>query len=831
MLAGRRRQLFKKGMAAGAVAMALAPGPVFAQMTVFELFSGTTLDTRMHLIIGIVCGIIAFAVVAALMFLRAARRARRAEAKARSNAGQYDRKRDFLQAVLAAEPQLLVHWNEAGEPSIVANTLASSLGIPADIAKILRFASWLERESALELEKKVQLLHTEGLGFNLTLKSAQGAHIEADGRAAGGGSVLKLRDIAGRRQELADLCEQHQKLGREIDTMRSVLDAMPMPVWLHGTDGAIEWVNRSYVRAVDATDSQEVCREQIYFLNSGDRKMAQRLLNAGETYRGRVSALIAGENKLFDALVLPVGQVRAGVAIEAANADQASNEVNRHFGGHTRILDRISTAIAIFSTDQHLTYFNQAFAELWQLDSDWLEKKPGNGELLDKLREQRLLPEQADFRKWKQDQLAIYKSGEAGEEWWHLPDARSLHVVCDRGADGSVTYLYENLTETLNLQSRYNALIHVQKETLDHLGEGVAVFGSDGRLKLFNPSFTSIWKLDAGTLEREPHVDEVIALCRPLLDDDDAWNELKGAVTSIDDQRQPIGGYLARPDEVHLAYAGMPLPDGAILLTYVDVSATKRMENALIERNEALELADHLKSAFINHISYELRTPLTNIIGFSEFLQNAEVGPLNEKQREYLGDIRSSSDTLLAIIDDILDLATIDAGGLELKITDTNADEIINAAVLGVRESLAKANLQLEINVAEEDFFFRADPKRMTQVLYNLLSNAAGFSEPGGVISVNCHRAGGVVEICVEDHGCGMPDDYQQSAFERFESQPHGSRHRGPGLGLSIVKNLVELHEGSVELNSTPNEGTRVTVRFPSDGPPSRVQSPPAAAE
>ncbi|RMF02945.1 MAG: sensor histidine kinase, partial [Alphaproteobacteria bacterium] len=199
------------------------------------------------------------------------------------------------------------------------------------------------------------------------------------------------------------------------------------------------------------------------------------------------------------------------------------------------------------------------------------------------------------------------------------------------------------------------------------------------------------------------------------------------------------------------------------------------------------------------------------------------------KQREYLADIRSSSDTLLAIIDDILDLASIDAGGLELKVSEVTADEIINAAVLGVRDRLTRANLRLDIDIAPDTGVFRADVKRLTQVLYNLLSNAIGFSEAGELITLSCRRTGGDIEISVEDRGCGMPEEYKQAAFNRFESDPRGSRHRGPGLGLSIVKNLVELHGGSVHLDSAPNEGTRVTVRIPADGPPKEVQVPDAA--
>src|SRR6185312_13163712 len=139
---------------------------------------------------------------------------------------------------------------------------------------------------------------------------------------------------------------------------------------------------------------------------------------------------------------------------------------------------------------------------------------------LDRLRASRKLPEQADFRTWRADLLAAYRSRETREHWWHMPDGRTLRVIANPNPQGGMTWVYENVTERLDLESRYNSLIHVQGETLDHLAEGVAVFGSDGRLRLHNPSFAHIWGLSADLLGRKPHVVEIVRACRRAGDDD-----------------------------------------------------------------------------------------------------------------------------------------------------------------------------------------------------------------------------------------------------------------------------------------------------------------------
>jgi signal transduction histidine kinase len=480
-----------------------------------------------------------------------------------------------------------------------------------------------------------------------------------------------------------------------------------------------------------------------------------------------------------------------------------------------RSFDRLATAFAVFDADQRLAHFNQAYVDLWQLDAKWLATHPRDGEILDRLRQSRHLPEKADYRDWKKTWLSAYSTNSQREDQWHLPDGRTLHVVADSAAEGGVTYLYENVTERLALESRYNALIHVQRETLDTLREGVAVFGPNGRLRLHNRAFAAIWRLSPALLGSEPHIDDIIFACRPLYDDAQEWERTKAAVTAIFSERRPYESQFDRPDGTVITSAALPLPDGGTLITYSDVTDSKRVERALIERNEALETASRVKSAFVSHVSYEMRTPLTNIIGFTELLASPVTGALADKQREYLSDIRSSGQTLLAIIDDILDLATIDAGTFELKLAPVKVRGVIEAAVLGLRERLKQNRIDLDIRIEPKVDEFVADGPRVTQILYNLLSNAIGFSAPGSKVVLSCRREDAKLAFTVEDEGCGIPPEYQATAFDRFESRSNGSGHRGAGLGLSIVKSLVELHGGEVVLSSTPGHGTKISARLP----------------
>ena len=259
-----------------------------------------------------------------------------------------------------------------------------------------------------------------------------------------------------------------------------------------------------------------------------------------------------------------------------------------------------------------------------------------------------------------------------------------------------MTYLFEDVTERLDMVRRYDALIRVQGETLDNLAEAVAVFGSDGRLRLHNPAFIDMWRLEPLALADRPHIEAVIGWCKKLYDDDALWQRLHGTVTAIEG-REVVKSRLELRNGSVADLITVPLPDGATLVAFLDVTDTINVERALRERNEALETADALKVDFVHHVSYELRSPLTNIIGFAHLMGEPSLGALSNKQREYLGYINTSTNALLAIINDILDLATIDAGAMKLNLGLVDIRRTMSAAAEGIRDRLIKDNITLDI--------------------------------------------------------------------------------------------------------------------------------------
>jgi signal transduction histidine kinase len=758
-------------------------------------------------------GLVIFAVLATIALLRTRKTADHAEAGSREHAMELRAEIDRLKTLLLSEPQVLVAWAAATDAVDILGD--SDLIVAGDVPeRVLAFGTWLEPAAAQRMEHAVDTLRGEGRGFVMTLTTSAGRPIEAEGRAVGGRAVLRLRDVSGIESELIDLAERHDRLQSDVETLKQLLDSLPAPVWARDAAGKLVFVNQAYARAVDAKDSTDAVERELELLDRAARHELTRARSVGEAYAGRVPAIAAGSRRIFDVVDAPSGAGSAGMAIDRTEVETMRAELARMVEAHRRVLDQLATGVTIFNVDRKLIFHNSAFRTLFDLDPALLENTPTDGAVLDALRTGRKLPEETDFRQWKTQLYEAYRAVEPKEHMWHLPDGRTLRVVTTPNPEGGVTYLYDDVTERLALHRRYDALIKVQSETLDHLAEAVAVFGSDGRVRLHNQAFQRMWKLAPESLDANPHIEAVAAWCQALHDDNAVWRNLRGAVTAIDG-REPLVARLERRDGMMIDMTTMPLPDGATLVTFQDVSDTVNVERALRERNEALVAADGIKIDFVHHVSYELRSPLTNIIGFAHFLGDPAFGPLTEKQREYLGYITASTNALLALINNILDLATIDAGAMSLTLGDVDIRASMEAAAEGVLDRLVKDNLKLDIQTPPGIGSFSADERRLRQVLFNLLSNAVGFSPPGGTVTLTAERKPDAVVFTVTDRGPGIPPEQKDKVFDWFETDSRGSGHRGTGLGLSLVRSFVQLHGGTVTIESTPGQGTIVTCVFP----------------
>ncbi|MEL7272202.1 MAG: ATP-binding protein [Pseudomonadota bacterium] len=766
-------------------------------------------------------GAFAFAMWSATWLIRERRQLENANTSMAMELADLRARHERAQALLDVPDQRVVIWEGRNEAPVCRGVLPESTGAPMDTGQFTAFGSWMNAASAQSFENALHRLRERAEGFDMAVETRAGSVVEVQGRASGSHAFVRFLNLDGDRAALAALEAQHTNLVQTTDTMQALMEGIPFPVWLRNGAGDLTWANSAYVQAVDSEDLTAVLNANTQLLDEPQRRLvsnahaAQQETQGRSVFNQRLPATISGDRRMVDVSEVAHEGGSAGLAVDMSEVEEVQAHLRRTLESHAQTMNQLATAVAIFDEKRHLIFHNAAFENLWKLERGLLEAEPDNGQLFDAMRDAGQLAEQPDWSKWRNGLLTVYEETQPQEHWWHLPDGRTLRVIANPHKQGGVTWVFENVTEQLEMESRYIALTKVQGETLDHLSESIAVFAPDGRLKLSNPPFQKLWQLSDEDVAANTRIADIAALCRPLMERPEIWDDVSTAITGISDTREPMAGQLALRDGTVCDYALVPLPNGQAMLSFMDVTAMVHFETTLKERNEALVAAEKLKNEFIEHVSYEFRAPLTSIMGFAEMLQQQHFGPLNERQLDYVADISGESKTLHELVDNLLDLATVDAGIMELEMESVDTRALLRRVAREMTDRLHAKDLKISIRQSGGAAQFTGDARRIEQIINNLVSNAIVFSPEGETITLESATAGDGVRLAVIDNGPGVPEGQRGMIFDRFNSASKSSGKRGAGLGLSIARALVELHGGTIKLDSVMGEGTRFECFFP----------------
>ncbi len=673
----------------------------------------------------------------------------------------------------------------------------------------------LRPEDAEALARDIASAQRAGKSFARPVKAVgsartmmiRGAPASSD-LAAPGSVILWVFDATESQSEINNLQAEREQLRSALESLSGLIESAPLPMWHRRPDLRLALINSAYVKAVDAESAQAVIAQGIELVEAvnGQSPMAAaaRAAESGEPLARLVPATIDGIRRVMRVVDVPLGAAGiAGFAIDMYELEQARAENRRMAAAQRDMLDRLSAGVAQFGADRTIRFWNQPFMSLFGLQPDHLAEQPEFERVLDRMREAGRMPEHRDFPAWRAERRDWFLSPEAREENWLLADGTHLRVFAQPLPDGGLLMIFEDRTEAVQLSSARDTLLRVRTATFDNLFEAIGVFSSDGRLHLWNSRFRKIWQVDEDILAAHPRIDVLMQKVAKRLVKPHQASIVRELVRAATLERKQRGGRVAFADGTSFDFAAIPLPDGNALFTMLDVTDSRRMEQVLRDRNEALEEADRIKTAFLGNISYDLRTPLTSIAGFAEMMQKGYAGELPPTAAEYVDAITQSTDKLTMLIDNVLDLAQGEAGALELELAPVDLAALARDSAERIAAEAKERGLNLVVDLKPSLGGMTGDARRIAQALDKLLGNAVRTLPTGARVLLHGDGNQRMARLIVSDDGPGMILDARPDRGETLD------------LGLPLARQLVEAHGGTLSVMSEPGEGTLVTMELP----------------
>jgi signal transduction histidine kinase len=768
----------------------------------------------------VLAGAILFALIAAAgAALFIGLRARAEAARATDEAAR-------LRAMLAASPTLAMLVRGDGRVEM-SQTLAGWLGLERPVTVLADLADegiGLSTEDVSALNREVAAVQRAARGFILSVRplgSARALRLRGERAPAAlmapGGVLIWASDASESENEIARLRSEGTRFADAFEALTGLIEAAPLPMWYRDADLKLTMVNSAYVGAVEARDAGDAVARGLELVEAtgagGPLAGAAAARAAGRPNEQHVPATIGGARRMLRVVDVPLpGGGTAGFALDIEDAEHARGQLKRFSDAQRAMLDRLSAAVAQFGPDKALIFCNQPFRRMFAMRAEWLANHPEFDRVLERMRETNRLPEVREFPAWKAERREWFSASEASEDVWHLPGGTHIRVLAQPLPDGGLLLVFEDRTEQVQLASARDTLLQVRTATFDNLFEALGVFSADGRLQLWNNRFRALWNFEEEFLSGHPRVDLIADQVAPHLRTPDRAKLIADLVRSATGDRQQRGGRVALADGRHFEFAAVPLPDGNALFTMLDITDSRRIEQALRDRASALETADKVKTAFVANMSYELRTPLTSISGFAEMLHGGYAGALGETAISYIAAILDSVERLGLLIDDVLDLTQ---GSDALEREDLELAAVARTAAEELRAAAKRKGIDFAVETIRSTGRISGDRRRISEVVQHLLRHAIEATQEGGRVLLHTDGSATHARLVVSDNGHGMESEAAASAFERFQPELATGGERALGLGLPLARQFVEAHGGSIALVSEPGQGTLVTVELP----------------
>lgn len=598
----------------------------------------------------------------------------------------------------------------------------------------------------------------------------------------------------------------------------SILNSIPICVWAKDKNGKLVYCNDAYAGVLETPKDEAVKRNILWSSVAASYKGGK-----GSGRADMDSVVIDGRLTFFDISETEIGNTGISLccAIDSTKFETVLREYEKYKTESFDTLNSLSSPIAVLDEHTKVVFANDAFLHMFKVDEKTINNDIMTSELLDYLRDNRVLLEMDNFQEFKDIVLGMFTTVlEPRRYFFSLSNGKTFNVIVSPYQIGGLIFVFEDITDKIALERDYNALSAIQKETLDHLIEGILVFGADNKIKMTNPALRSIW---TDNEYDDLHINEFFEINEAMFTSEEESQEIRSElIAHSTSKRELYSGEIKQQSDKLIEYAYVPLPEGLNLVRFVDATDKYNLQKAMDEKVNLIEQIDKLKSDLISNISTEFNTPIDTIRSFADILIKQYFGELNDKQSNYCTGIINAANRLYELVESMINLASIESGHMKLKYAETTTQIFASQCASLFSQKLSDKNIQLiqEIENPEEKIII--DTKGLEKVVFYFLSEAMNYTKEGGTISFTIHTSSAnnnYIDIKITDSSISEYElsDRQISAINKlFAGDVSDLSIKGTlDFMLAYSSNIVRLNGGKIRMTYIETAGTQVKITIP----------------
>jgi signal transduction histidine kinase len=590
------------------------------------------------------------------------------------------------------------------------------------------------------------------------------------------------------------------------ENLSGILDVLPLYVWQKNRDLKITYCNKRYADVIESTKDSVIANNLQLF--TAPKSDIDRNMYAPPSRRACEHVIVKGKRRLLDITETPfVGSsLSVGFAIDITDNESLQNEYKNYRKQMEDTLEDISIPIAIFDENTELIFANSAITKLFGTEASYVYYGKKFTEILDALFNSGAIMSPSEDDHYKEKVRSLFSDIiEPYLTTIHVKNGRTMNVNISPNHGGGLIFIFEDISDKVALEREVHSLSAIQQETLDHLKEGVIVFGSDLRIKMTNAAINEIWNKKNGDKTFEIHIKDFITDSKTLFSSDAEMERLIAKFVGMTGQRIEFSDTISLANGKAINYSYIPLSYGLHLIRFIDITDKAILERTLQEKTDIVSQIDKVKSTLISNISFELRAPLNTIIGFSEILEKQYFGELNDRQLEYCHGIMGSTKRLVEVVDAVINLANIEAGQLKLKYDEVFLTKFIDDIISLFYARAKSLGITLRTNFTDEHISVFLDENSMKQAVFHIISLNMKLTPARGEIVISVNFPAGhnteYFDLIVSNMNIKLPEEELERIKESLKIDLiDGQIDSSPEFGIVLSNNIIKLHGGTLSI-------------------------------